>query len=321
MAFEPKTRRSKRPIASLLIGVMLAGICFGCTTVKDAAKGTARTISDTTRKATDVLTPAGSGLKHQLAVIGMAAAADAGRSGFGAKFSREFSELLQKQCPGLLVDEAMGEFMKYPPRLSSGPIDGYSLAMIGRPAGINYFVIGSLSDVRLESEKTGFWLWKDTRHKLRATLRVEIIDTATGSKALDDSSWDEMIVEPMKYEELEAAGTIPVSEVAPILDRLVQEAVHTSCELLRAQPWRGFITAADPNRITLSAGRAIGLSEGALLEVFNKGRVVESKDGQRFLMPGEKIAEARIQSLSAGQAEAVISPPVPVGSGATVRLK
>jgi hypothetical protein len=318
---EKKVGGRQRPIAFLLIGVLIAGACFGCTAIKDTAKGTARVISDSTRKATDALTPGGSGLKHLLVVIGMEAPAEVGRSGFGTKFAKAFSEFLYQQCHELLLDEAMGELMKFPPRLASGQIDGFSLAMIGRPRGINFFVIGSLSDVRLESEKTGFWLWKDTRYKLRATLRVEIVDTTTGSKALDESFWEEMIVEEMKYEELEAAGTIPLTEMVPLFDRLLEEAGQKTCAVLRAQPWRGFITAANQNRLTLSAGRAAGLSEGGLLEVFDRGRVVESKDGQRFLLPGEKIGEARIQSLSASQSEAILSQSVPVGAGATVRLK
>jgi hypothetical protein len=321
MASDKKAGGRKRPGAILLIGVMIAGVCFGCTTIKDAAKGTSRAISDSTRKVTDAFTPGSSGLKHQVAVIGIEAPADSDRRGFVAKFVKAFSEFLRTQCPELLLDETIGELLKFPPRLASGQIDGYSLAMIGRPRGINFFVIGRLSDVHRESEKTGFWLWKDTRYKLRATLRVEIVDTTTGSKVLDESFWEEMIIEAMKHEELESAGTIPLSEVAPILDRLLQESGRKSCAVLRTQPWRGFITAVDQNRLTLSAGRATGLTEGSLLDVFNRGRIVENKDGQRFLLPGEKIGEARIQSLSASQAEAVLNPSVPVGAGATVRLK
>lgn len=321
MGYKNNARARGRPTVFALIGVLMIGMSFGCTTVKDAAKGTARAISDSTRKATDALTPSGSGLKHQVAVIGLEAPAGAGRSGFAATFARSFSEFLRTQCHEVWVDETMGEFMKFPPMVSSGQIDGYSLAMIGRPRGTNFFVIGSLSDVSLENEKIGFWLWKDTRYKLRATLRLEIVDSTTGSKALDESFREETIIEAMKYEELEAAGTIPLTETAAIFDRLLQESGRKTCTVLRTHPWRGFITAADRTRLMLSAGRAVGLSEGDLLEVFNPGRVVESKDGQRFLLPGEKVGEARIQSLSAGEAEAVLSQSVSVGSGATVRLK
>ena len=117
----------------------------------------------------------------------------------------------------MLLDETAGAIMKSPPRLASGQIDGYSLAMMGRPRGINFFVIGSLSDVRFLDEKTGFWLWKNTRYRLRATLRVEIVDSATGTKALDESLWEEMIVDELKYEELEAGRGHPLDRDGPDL--------------------------------------------------------------------------------------------------------
>jgi hypothetical protein len=321
MAFDTNAGVRWRPIAAVFIGVLIAGMGFGCTAITDTAKETTRAVGESTRKFTEALTPAGSNPKHQVAVMGVEDRPDARHSGFAAKFVQTFSEFFRMQCHGVLLDEAVEERVKALPRLASGHIDGYQLAMLGRPAGINFFVIGSLSDVRLEIEKTGFWLWKDTRYKLRAVLRVEIVDSTTGSKALDERFWEEMRIEAFKAEELEAAGTIPLTEIAPILDRLLKEAGQQSCAALRAQPWRGFITAVDRDRLTLSAGRANGLTEGSLLDVFDRGRILESRDRQRYLLPGDKIGEARIDSLTAHQAEAVLREKVPVGVGAAVGLK
>jgi hypothetical protein len=212
--------------------------------------------------------------------------------------------------------------MKTPPRLASGQIDGFSLAMMGRPRGVNLFVIGSLTDVRFLDEKTGFWLWKKTRYRLRVTLRLEIVDSATGTKAMDEILREESVVDEMRYEELkEAGGGIPLTEIAPLLSRLLREAGYKTCEVIRSQTWCGFIAAADQNRITVSAGSAVGLTPGSVLVVFDKGRVVENKDGQRFLSPGEKIGEARVESVAADQASAVLSQPAPAFAGGTVRLR
>lgn len=320
MALERTTLGNWQTITAFIVGLMMAWIPFGCTTIKDTAKGTARTVSESSRKVTDALTPGG-GIKRKVTLIGIEARAESGQANFGAHFSQALSEYLQSECHEALLDEAVGAILKSPPRLASGQIDGYSLAMVGRPRGINFFVIGSLTDVRLLDEKTGIWLWKETRYRIRATLRVEIVDSAAGAKALDETIRDEMIIDETQYEALKEARSIPLTEILPVLTRLLREAGYNTCETLRRHPWQGFVTAADQNRLTISAGSAVGLSPGKRLEVFDRGRVVEGKDGRRFLKPGDKIGEARIESVSADQAEAILSQPADLTAGGTVRLK
>ena len=320
MPLRQTTLGSVQSIAAFILGLMIAWGPMGCTTIKDTAKGTARTVSESSRKVADAITPGG-GIKRKLTLIGIETRAGSSQADFGVHFSQAVSEYLQNDCQEALVDEAVGAILKSPPRLASGQIDGYSLAMMGRPRGINFFVIGSLTDVRFLDEKTGIWLWKETRYRIRATLRLEIIDSAAGAKALDETLWDEMIVDETRYEALKEGGAIPLTEILPVLTRLLREAGYKTCATLRSQPWQGFVTAVDQNRLTISAGSASGLSPGKGLEVFDRGRVVEGKDGRRFLKPGNKIGEARIESVSADQAEAILSQPAALTAGGTVRLK
>jgi hypothetical protein len=321
MASTRTIRGAWQPIATIILGLMVAWAPFGCTTIKDAARGTARTVSESSRKVADAMTPAGTGIKRKVTLVGIEARAESGQAGFGAHFSQALAQYLQKECLETLLDEEVGAMLKSLPRLASGQIDGFSLAMMGRPRGINFFVIGSLTDVRFLDEKTGIWLWKDTRYKIRATLRIEIIDSAAGAKALDETLWDEMIIDELQYQALKEAGPIPLAEILPVLTGLLREAGYKTCAALRSRPWQGFVTAADQNRLTISAGSAAGLSPGKELEVFDRGRVVEAKEGRRFLRPGEKIGEARIESVSADQAEAILQQPAVPAAGGTVRLK
>jgi hypothetical protein len=321
MAIEGNTGGGRRPISVLLLGLAAFCICISCTTIKETATGAARAVRDSSRVAVDAITPSGSGPKNRVVLIGVENRAEPALTGFATQFRRSLTEHLQKECRQVLVEEAAGEIIKSPPRLASGQVDGFSLAMMGRPRGVNFFVIGSLTDVRFQDEKSGFWWWKKTRYWIRATLRLEIIDSATGTKASDESLWETAIVDEMKYEAMKETGAIPLNEIAPILELLLREARQKTCEVLRSQPWRGFITSVDRNRLTLSAGSAVGLAPGSALEVFGKGRIVENRDGQRFLAPGEKIGEARVQSVTADQAEVVLDPSASAAGGGTVRLR
>lgn len=310
-----------RYVVAPTLALTLAVLAAGCTTIKDTAKGTVRTVSETSRKVGSALTPSGSDLKHKLALVGIETPPAKNPAGFSAFFQKSLAGALQGDCRVGVVDEGVGELLKSPPRQASGQIDGYALAALGRPRGLNFFVIGTLSDARLIDEKTGFWLWKDTRFMLRAVLRVELIDSATGTKALDETFSEEQVMDELRYQQLEQGGALPFAEIEPVLKKILPEAVARLCDALNRQPWQGFIVSAEEGRIRISSGSAVGLSVGRALDVYGAGRVVESKDGLRFLKPGIRTGEARIASVSADAAEAILSQPANVGPGGTVRLK
>jgi hypothetical protein len=314
------SQRSRRALAAMLAPWLIVFLS-ACTTVKDTAKGTARVVTDTSRKVTGMFTPGGSDLVHKVALIGVENQPSPGTAGFPVLFQKFLTGFLQNDCRRSVVDSAAGEILKSPPRLASGQIDGYALALMGRPRGLNFFVIGTLTDIRLLDEKTGFWLWKDTRYKIRAALRIEMIDSATGTKALDEIFAEEAVIEELRHQQLQQSGPLPLSEIEPILNRLLPEAGYKLCTTLANQPWQGFVVAAEEDRITISSGSAVGLAAGRVVEVFGSGRIVQSKDGQRFLQPGDRVGEARVASVSAETADALVSPPSRVGPGGTVRLK
>ena len=49
------------------------------------------------------------------------------------------------------------------------------LGALGRPRGLEYFLIGTLNGLTFHDEKTGFWLWKGKRYKLRVSLRLGLV--------------------------------------------------------------------------------------------------------------------------------------------------
>jgi hypothetical protein len=306
---------------SVVLALGIVVLYSGCTTIKDTARSTARTVSDTSRKVTGAFTSAGSDIRYRIALLGVENQPAANSSFFPGVFQKTLAANLKSDCPDCIVDATVGEILKSPPRLASGPIDGYALALIGRPRGLNYFVVGTLSDSRLTDEKTGFWLWKDTRYKIRVVLRVEVIDSATGTKALDETLSGEAVIDELRHEEILERDPLPFAEIEPILNQLLPEAGYRICAAIRLQPWQGFIVGAEDRRITISSGSGVGLSPGRMLAVYGGGRVVDSNDGRRFVRPGERLGEARISSVSADQAEAVLSQPIQAGPGGTVRLK
>jgi hypothetical protein len=302
---------SGRRILFLLTALLLAWGFAGCTSVKQ-----------TSRKVADAVTPGGSArVAHRAALIGMESQFGPARIGFDTHFVRAMSETLQAECRNLLVDENVGALLTSPPQLPSGRVDSFGLGALGRAQGLEYFVIGTLNGLTFQDEKKGFWWWKGTRYMLRVAMRLEIVDSASGTKRLDDALTDTMELDENRYEILKQAPVPPLAEITPAIKRLVRQAGERTCAALKDQPWQGFITAAENDRFTVSTGSSAGLTPGTRLEVFGPGRLMQSKEGQRFLKPGDKVGEAEVTTVAPDRAEALLARPQPGLAGGVVRQK
>jgi hypothetical protein len=302
----------------LLLLICLAAAPVGCAPAKRSVEKAA----ELSRDAWDGVMPGkGSSAGRNVVLLVVDPVLPDVRPGFEEDFSRRFPALVLNECPGLRFDPGPAQDLKAPPRIPSGLLDGFGLAMVGRRQGVDFFLVGSLLDVKLDQEPTGFWLWKDTRFWIRAVIRLEIVDSATGAKILDHTLADEVEIDSLQYEALQQERVIGQSDIRPALERMLQKGARRVCRTLRERPWQAFILAAEDGTLTLSAGSDAGLAAGRVLEVFGLGPAITSKDGQRFLPIGEKIGEATVTEVFPESARARFDRWERVQDGGTVRLK
>ena len=152
--------------------------------------------------------------------------------------------------------------------------------------------------MRVKEEPKGFWLWKDTRDPIQTVVRLELVDSATGAKILDDTSRTETEIDSIKYEEIEHFKNIQFADLTSAITPLFRKGGKLVCTAMHSLPWQGFVVAAERGRITLSTGSRAGLAAGRTLEVFSIGPVFTSKDGQRFMSVGDKVGEATLTTVS-----------------------
>jgi hypothetical protein len=310
-AAESKTKGSGLVLVFLLLWTLA-----GCS----AAKKTADTVVETSSDVVDWVLPMGrAGPRQTVALIGVESSLPSVQAGFADHFRQALPGFLKKDCSEAVIDEA--EAVKTPPRLPSGLLDGYALAVLGRPRGVNFFLIGTLVDVRVKDEPKGFWLWKDTRYYIQTVVRLELVDSATGAKILDDTSRIETEIDGIKFEELEQFKNIQFADLTPAITTLFRKGGKLVCTAMHSLPWQGFVVAAERGRITLSAGSRAGLAAGRTLEVFNIGPVFTSKDGQRFLSVGNKVGEATLTTVLEDRAEAAFGGWERLKEGGTVQVK
>ena len=206
------------------------------------------------------------------------------------------------------------------PLLKSGRIDNFALATIGRELGLNAVVTGSLNDIGLISETQGLIL-KDVLHLIQVLVSVEVYDTETGTKILDESFSRKVEIEGLDYDLMQSQEKLILPDLNETLSDLLAEMGERICWAIEDQPWNGFITSFADDKIILSSGNMSGLEPGDELEVFDNTRIIKGRDGQKFFVHGQKIGEIRVVAVKADSAEAVVVSDNGIKSGSSVRVK
>ena len=100
------------------------------------------------------------------------------------------SQAIQKDCPEIILetpgDAKYQNILGTPPKMETGRIDNFALSMAGRELGFNAIVAGALLDISGIKEKHGILWFKSSRNYLQIQIAVEVYDTETGAKILDE---------------------------------------------------------------------------------------------------------------------------------------
>ena len=317
-----------RIVTGILILVICLLVFIGCTIkskVEQTVATTTKTVKDTTRTITRRWRLSDEDLKRKVSIINFENNSLRASADFATIFHRGLPEYMNEHCEGILVDEpgtgGLLTLVKEPPKLKSGHLDNYSLALIGRQTGHNAIVTGSLEDIRINDELQGIWWTKDTHYFVEVDIRVEVNDTRTATKLLDYTFVREIEIDDLDYRMIQQSNRIRFPELNDTLRKLLADIGSEICHTVKDQPWTGFITKTEGDRYTISSGSAIGLKQGDILEVFDSSRIIEGVGGQRFFTPGLKIGEIEIVEISQDQSKARLVSGKDILKGSTVRRK
>ena len=313
----------------LLLGVLwFTGVSFvfvSCSTgYKDTVDKTKKTVTKTTQKLTRKIRFSDDDLQRMAAVIGFENRSLSRSKDFTLLFRKGIPEFLNNECDDVTAadsddDENLKGFKELP-KLPSGQVDNFALAIIGRELGLNAVVTGSLDDIGLMDELRGM-VWKDTHHLIQILVSIEVYDTETGAKILDQSFSRKVEIEELDYELMQSEGKMILPDLNETLSDLIKEMGETICWAVEDQSWNGFIIAVDGDKIILSAGSRVGLESGDEFEVFDTSRIIEGLNGQRFFYHGQKTGEIRIIEVEPNKAKAVIVSDKGIKTGNSVRVK
>jgi lipopolysaccharide export system protein LptA len=230
---------------------------------------------------------------------------------------------LHKSCSGLLLlttgDENYPSEFEMLPRLSSGGIDAFKLCETGRKLGLTAIMTGSVTDIKTSDELHGFLLWRDSDPAVSLTVRVDIFDTETGTKILDESFTHKRYADEIEIESIKS-GKIEPAFLKEAFEQIARAAGEKICNRMKKESWKGYVSSVSGDKVTISSGSGTGVVQGKVFEVFSTSLLV-GKQGNRFLVPGPKTGEVKITGVFDDSAEALIVSGDSIRVGYTVRAK
>jgi hypothetical protein len=191
----------------------------------------------------------------------------------------------------------------------------------GRQLGLNAIVISSLINLTEKKEERGILWFKDFRFFVQTGISLEIYDTETGAKVLDESFIREIEVEETDYELLRAKKNIDLTAVTEVLMEITRVMGVKTCDIISDQIWKGYVIAVKGDNLIISSGEKVGLLPGKQFVVYDSSNIIEGTGGHRFFIPGNKTGKIKIISVYPDRSEAAVLSNQGIKEGNSVRLK
>ena len=243
--------------------------------------------------------------------------------------NRAFQDLIvhhfSESCPHLLLvlpgDENFPESLSSVPRGETGRPDTMALVENGRQFGANAIIAGGVLNLTLTEKEEGILWFREKEEHLRIQFSVEMFDTETGTKIFDDRFVHE--IEDLEPEEIQAykAGRPELFEtVQEEIDELAENMADKMCEAVVDLPWAGFVASVVDNKAFLSFGADIGAKAGDVLDVYEKGEIIENYFKEKFIAPGKKAGQIELMQVDGDISVGRIPPEAKVEAGSTVKF-
>ncbi len=232
---------------------------------------------------------------------------------------------IEKKCPDIILEKPgdVGHtgFLEAPHKNSLGRIDNLVLARSGRELGLNAIVTGGLMDVREKQEERGLFWFKDVHNFIEIVIAVEVYDTETGAKLLNESYIYESEIDMTEVELIRENRPIEIPTVNKAVVRATKILGEKICLAVLHSRWKGFIGSMSDNKIILASGSDVGLKSGDILEVNDNRMILNGANGEKFYLPGQKKGEIRLTAVFPDRSEAVAVSNNGIRTGDSVQIK
>jgi len=242
---------------------------------------------------------------------------------FQEDIHKQLSVALKRDCPALRLFQSGDEnfpadFIKLP-RMASGSIDSFRMCETGRKYGLSAIITGFITEIKTGEEPRGILWYRDSYPFISISVHIDVYDTETGAKILDENFNYKKDSDELEIESA-VAGKIDPVLLKGAFEYIFKNAGRKVCEIIKRQSWKGYVSSVSGDKILISSGSSKGLAPGNVFVVY-ENRLFESKDGQKFYIPGSKAGVIKITAVNNEDSEAILVAGDSVKTGYTVKPK
>jgi hypothetical protein len=285
----------------VLILLLTAALFCGCGAYSNLKKSTGNVVRDFRAPDHD--------LKKTVFRVGLNNQVAAARQDMGATIDSRYLEALPQSCPALLLtgpenstdSQALTQLFEQ----SVGPLDALAMIRIGKQSGISAVIRSRFYAIAVRQQDTGFLWFRKKLPFAWVSATTEVYDTETGAKYLEKTFTRELKLNDETAESIRKGDVSTVPAVEKAVFEIIQEMADAVCDALIRTPWKGYVANVSGETLTLSSGSRAGITAGRVLKVYEPGQRIQGMEAQTFLLPGKKIGEIKVTTVSSDSAEAV----------------
>ena len=286
-----------RPIAGLIL-LSLTFLGSGC------SKNLLKTLPPTLDQVKSA-----KGYVHQVAAVLTLPPADTvGTAAGQLYFSSLIKAVRAEDGRSRLLTLQDSDFPEFLAALAVSPrkaIDSAALCAKGRAAGYQGLLVASLDDIHIATKRVGFFWFRNTRYYMHFHVTADLYDPYTGAKVLSLVEESATRIDEDDYESYNMGMTSSFEQLDEEIEDVAEDLGETVGEALEDLQWKTAVVAVEGDRLILPAGRRSGMTVGDQLTLF-EGRQLEAQQGRKFVIPGFKVAEARVTRVDEQAAEAQV---------------
>jgi len=164
-------------------------------------------------------------------------------------------------------------------------------------------------------KKTGILFFRKMRSFITVTLVADTYSAVTYAKLSSIVKSETVNVDTILYEDFMAGNPNSIPEVDEAIEDLAEDLGEDAARSISDARWMTTVLDMQNGRVTLASGASAGLQKADRLVVFEGQRTESGPDGEKYVIPGYKLAEIRLGGFGGGHAYAKIGADINIKPG------
>ncbi|HJX34548.1 MAG TPA: hypothetical protein VJ373_05160 [Desulfatiglandales bacterium] len=163
--------------------------------------------------------------------------------------------------------------------------------------GMDMLITATLDPFDVRTKKSGIWPFRKMKKLIDISMSMNLLDITYGTLILADTKTKMIKIDYVPAEGQDNRWDADIEILDEELFSILDDYAFEISDRLDSQRWTGKIVLLEDETETISGGKNIGVTEGNIFEVFDKGEPIRSLDGRDYFYLGPKMAEIRADEV------------------------